>query len=140
MLKYLPVSLLLVKKNIFLAWFSVILSMKTRILWSINLCRMRGGYQKTPSWVPRRPLQPFLAISEIYYYFYTSLFLFPKLKMINSARYRRKLIKFGKQTLHYWWWIWYSEVQLVSVEIQLCLNVARGFWGVKIVKKSSVDW
>ena len=46
------------------------LSQKTRLLWSINLQRMRKEYQQNPFWDPRRRLpRPILAISDIYFYF-----------------------------------------------------------------------
>ena len=61
----------------------VILSMKIRLLLSIDLQRMRGGrvYQRNPFWGCRKPIRLFLAMSNIY----LCIFLFSKTEIIYSA-------------------------------------------------------
>ena len=69
----------------FINYILKILSVKTKLLRSVDVRRMRTGeYQENPFWDPRKRLRPFLALSDVlsYLHFFVPL---PLLKTIMNS-------------------------------------------------------
>ena len=110
--------------------FLVILSKQTRLLQSIDQCRIRGGGRTSTksvlgSWKTKKTIFSHVRYLFLFYFIYLSPLPLQNVKFIYSAWYLPKSPKFGQSAQFgggldiYWWgWTW--------VKIQLRPNLGEG--------------